>query len=390
MLSLSSSLHSEHLSLPFTLPEEWTATHQVVAILTGGTEHQFLDLVERGDIDLSQPIYLLVTQRSNSLAAAMEILTWINLHQGLAHILTEEVKSEESSSQTTNEEPTRLPDFQITPDPLPLTHYPLLVTPDPLPLTHIPSIIPMTIGIIGSPSDWLIASPYSPDILHDRLGIDIVNIPITEVTSLGKVESGLKGAERIYERLKEIIAHYHLNAITLRCFDLLTTVGNTGCIALSRLNDEGIPASCEGDVPTLVTMLLCQRLTGCPGFQANPARIDPQSGKILMAHCTLPLTMTTSHTLTTHFESGIGVAIHGELPEGPYTLVKVSGDLTRLFAENVTLTANQYAPDLCRTQVWLQTTPEAAQRLLFHPIANHHVLIPGHWKNTFHALLSEE
>lgn len=381
MLSLSSSLHSEHLSLPFTLPEEWTATHQVVAILTGGTEHQFLDLVERGDIDLSQPIYLVVTQRSNSLAAAMEILTWINLHQGHAHILTEEVKSEEviseaSSSQTTNEEPTRLPDFQIT--------------PDPLPLTHTPSIIPMVIGIIGSPSDWLIASPYSPDILHDRLGIDIVNIPITEVTSLGKVESGLKGAERIYERLKEIIAHYHLNAITLRCFDLLTTVGNTGCIALSRLNDEGIPASCEGDVPTLVTMLLCQRLTGCPGFQANPARIDPQSGKILMAHCTLPLTMTTTHTLTTHFESGIGVAIHGELPEGPYTLVKVSGDLTRLFAENVTLTANQYAPDLCRTQVWLQTTPEAAQELLSHPIANHHVLIPGHWKDTFHALIREE
>lgn len=248
----------------------------------------------------------------------------------------------------------------------------------------------MAIGIIGSPSDWLIASPYFPDILHDRLGIDIVNIPITEVTSLGKVESGLKGAERIYERLKEIIAHYNLNAITLRCFDLLTTVGNTGCIALSRLNDEGIPASCEGDVPTLVTMLLCLRLTGCPGFQANPARIDPQSGKILMAHCTLPLTMTTSHTLTTHFESGIGVAIHGELPEGPYTLVKVSGDLTRLFAENVTLTANQYAPDLCRTQLWLQATPEAAQRLLSHPIANHHVLIPGHWKDTFHALLSEE
>ena len=376
MLSLSSSLHSEHLSLPFTLPEEWTATHQVVAILTGGTEHQFLDLVERGDIDLSQPIYLVVTQRSNSLAAAMEILTWINLHQGHAHILTKEVKSEASSSQTTNEEPTRLP---INPS--------SFIDSSFIDSSFIDS---SKIGLIGSPSDWLIASPYSHEILHDRLGIDIVNIPITEVTSLGKVESGLKGAERIYERLKEIIEQYHLNAITLRCFDLLTTVGNTGCIALSRLNDEGIPASCEGDVPTLVTMLLCQRLTGCPCFQANPARIDPQSGKILMAHCTLPLTMTTSHTLTTHFESGIGVAIHGELPEGPYTLVKVSGDLTRLFAENVTLTSNQYAPDLCRTQVWLQATPEAAQELLSHPIANHHVLIPGHWKDTFHALLREE
>lgn len=368
---LSSSLHSEHLTLPFTLPQEWLDAHQVVAILTGGTEHQFLELVDHGDLDLSAPIHLLVTQRSNSLAAAMEILTWINAHQGHALILTksevktEEVKSEKSSSEASSEEPTILSINSSSSHPS------------------------SKLALIGSPSDWLIASTYSPDMLRERLGIEIVNIPITEVTSLGKVESGLKGAERIYERLKEIIAKHHINAITLRCFDLLTTVGNTGCIALSRLNDEGIPASCEGDVPTLVTMLLCQRLTGCAGFQANPARINPDTGEILMAHCTLPLTMTTSHTLTTHFESGIGVAIHGELPEGPYTLVKVSGDLTRLFAENVTLTANQYAPDLCRTQVWLQATPEAAQRLLSHPIANHHVLIPGHWKDTFHALLSE-
>ena len=99
---------------------------------------------------------------------------------------------------------------------------------------------------------------------------------------------------------------------------------------------------------------------------------------MLLAHCTIPLKMTESHEYTTHFESGIGVAIHGELPAGDYTLVKLSGDMKRLLAVNVTLTRCQYEKNLCRTQVWIQSTPIVSQYFLTDPIANHHVLIKGH------------
>ena len=334
---LSSSLHSEELRLPFEISEFWLQHHQAVAVLTGGTEGQFVELVHQDKLKIYEPIYLIVSQQSNSLAAAMEILAWLNSQGGVGKIVTS------------------APEDAVTD----------------------------RIGVIGQSSDWLIASWYDRDILRDRLDIEVVDIPIEEVTSLGKVDSGMKGAEAIYERLKEIIVKCHLTAITLRCFGLLKTVENTGCIALSRLNDEGIPASCEGDVPTLVTMLLCKRLTGCPGFQANPARIDPATGKMLFAHCTVPLSMTGTHSLATHFESGIGVAIHGELPTGDYTLVKVSGDLSRVFAENVQLVSNQYEPNLCRTQVWLQASPEAAQMMLTNPIGNHHVIVSGHHAEKF-------
>ena len=165
--------------------------------------------------------------------------------------------------------------------------------------------------------------------------------------------------------------------MTLRCFDLLTTVKNTGCIAMSKLNDEGIPAGCEGDIPVLLTMMACKKLTGEPGFMVNPARIQPD-GQILIAHCTIPLNMTEKHEYTTHFESGIGVAIHGDLPAGDYTLVKLSGDLKRLLAVNVTLLRCQYEQNLCRTQAWIQTTPIVSQYFLTSPIANHHLLIKGH------------
>ncbi|MBO6306513.1 MAG: hypothetical protein J6M55_03300 [Paludibacteraceae bacterium] len=241
---------------------------------------------------------------------------------------------------------------------------------------------PMWLGVVGKPSDWLIASTVDYREVKKRMNLELVDIPIEEMTSLGEVDPGMAGAEAVYQRLKEIVLRYDLQGVTLRCFDLLKTVKNTGCIALSKLNDEGIPAACEGDIPTLLTMMLCKRITGELCFQVNPARINAD-GQMLFAHCTLPLGMTTSHEYTTHFESGIGVAIHGELPTGDYTLVKLSGDMNRLLAVDVTLERCQYEPNLCRTQVWIKATPEVSNYFLTDPIANHHVLIRGHHAKEF-------
>lgn len=240
------------------------------------------------------------------------------------------------------------------------------------------------LGLIGKPSDWLIASVYDEEAIRSRLDCELVAIPISRLTSLGEVESGEAGALRIYERLREIVDEYQLNGLTLRCFDLLSTVKNTGCLALAKLNAEGIPAACEGDVPALLTMLLAKRLTGCTGFQCNPARLNTDTGEMLWAHCTIPLNMVQTYEYDSHFESGIGIAIHAELPLGDYTIVKVSGDLKRIFAEDVQLIRNQYEPNLCRTQVWIKTQ-QVIPYLLKDPIANHHIIVPGHHAAEFLA-----
>ena len=240
----------------------------------------------------------------------------------------------------------------------------------------------LRLGVVGKPSDWLIASTVNYADVLEVMNIEIVDIPIEQVTSLGEVDPGMKGAEAIYHRLKEIVEQYDLQGVTLRCFDLLKTVKNTGCIALSKLNDEGIPAACEGDIPTLLTMMIVKRITGELCFQVNPARVQAD-GKMLFAHCTLPLGMTEKHEYTTHFESGIGVAIHGDLPTGDYTLLKMSGDMQRMIAVDVTLERCQFEPHLCRTQVWVQATPEVSNYFMTNPIANHHVLIRGHHAKEF-------
>lgn len=345
-------MHKEELSLPFAVPDEWSAGRQCVAVLTGGTEAAFIELVEQGSITMQKPVFILASGTSNSLAASLEILSWVQQQCGQGRVLT-------SADQLQHAED-NLKDKYV------VTFSPKMSADD--------SSGYLRLGVVGEPSDWLIASKVDPEYILSQTGITLVKVPIEEVTSLGEVDPGIKGAERIYERLKELVGKYNLQGLTLRCFDLLSTVKNTGCVALSRLNDEGIPAACEGDIPLLLTMVLAKHKYGRTGFQVNPARIQPD-GKMLFAHCTIPLTMTVSHVYDTHFESGIGIGIHGELPEGKYRLMKLSPDLTQLIDEPVTLTANQYEPNLCRTQVWLQGSKKLAQRLLAHPIANHHLLV---------------
>ena len=111
-------------------------------------------------------------------------------------------------------------------------------------------------------------------------------------------------------------------------------------------------------------------------YEQNWWRAD---GKMLFAHCTLPLGMTEKHEYTTHFESGIGVAIHGELPIGAARIYKISADLQSCIDEEVELYANSYEDNLCRTQVLVSPSGHSAKELkryfLRSPLGNHHILV---------------
>lgn len=165
-----------------------------------------------------------------------------------------------------------------------------------------------------------------------------------------------------------------LDGLTLRCFDLLTALHNTGCLALAILNAEGTTATCEGDIPAMLSMAVARALTGGASFQVNLSRIE--GDRLLFAHCTVPLSLVRDYCYDTHFESGIGVAVHGELPEGPVTIFKLSPDCRRMFRREARLVANTYGDALCRTQVVVEA-PGAAEYFLRTPVGNHHILVPG-------------
>ena len=101
---IASSMHREEQRLPFELPAGWADSNQCVAVLTGGTEASFVELVNDGKIDLQQPIYLLASGQSNSLAASLEILAWIQQHGGAGRVLTSaaQIAVEESPQPDAN------------------------------------------------------------------------------------------------------------------------------------------------------------------------------------------------------------------------------------------------------------------------------------------------
>ncbi len=62
------------------------------------------------------------------------------------------------------------------------------------------------------------------------------------------------------------------------------------CLGFARLRDAGIPAACEGDMDSLLTMLVFQYAIDRAGFQGN-ATFDTSRNVVWTAHCTAPLKM---------------------------------------------------------------------------------------------------
>ena len=262
----------------------------------------------------------------------------------------------------------------------------------------------MRLGVVGRPSDWLISSDVDYAKARERFGVEIIDVSMEELLEeirtggfsipdairlnpLNAPKYGVPFADgdfdkalEIYGALSRIVRKYDLQGLTLRCFDLLGTVGSTGCMALAILNAEGITATCEGDVPAMVTMAIASRVAGTPGFQVNLSRIREEG--LLFAHCTVPLNIVDNYCYDRHFESGIGVAVHGEFSKGPVTLFKVGASMDRFFLAPATLVDNPYANNLCRTQVLLRPgagVAALADYFLREPLGNHHVILPGDW-----------
>lgn len=341
-------------------------THDLdlIYVRTGGTEGLFKQLLPQLLAKSKKSFRLLASNKSNSLPAAMEILSFLR-QQGLQG---EILHGSPEYITTRIQQLSGVEEGRILHN--------------------------CRLGIIGEPSDWLISSGVEHDAVKNRLGAELVDIPMRalldtldtipeqpapEASEVPQIHAALPGAYRIYLALKSLTEKHHLNGLTLRCFDLLDAVHNTGCWALAKLNSEGLVAGCEGDVPTMLTMMLLHALTGNSSFQANPASINPETGEILFAHCTVPFDMVRNYELDTHYESGIGVGIRGHVPEGPVTVCKVSGDLSRAFVAEGELVRNQAEPDLCRTQLLVRLTdPSNAEYFLTNPIGNHHVIAIGH------------
>ena len=199
---------------------------------------------------------------------------------------------------------------------------------------------------------------------------------LNDIKNKGFDSKSIEEALKIYNGFKAIVNKYKFDGITVRCFDLLEIYKNTGCLGLSLLNDEGIMAGCEGDIPALISMVILHNLTDGPVFMANPSSIDINQNEIILAHCTLPLNMPDEFYLKTHFESGLGVGIKGVIGEGEATIFKLSRDGKEYFVSGGEITENLDSENLCRTQIRFRMN-EGVKYFLQNSQGNHHLICKG-------------
>lgn len=328
----------EYLKEKFSELEAQYPDYTLCFIATGGTENEFLASLLSGAIHA--PFLILSDGYHNSFAASFEICSYLEKHCH-KHKLINFPLAEEITLDASQPSRSEAPRAETNPYSNPKVRNYLRDS---------------RIGLIGGASDWLISSDIDQDAVSMHFGCKFIPVDILELEAEFKAlqPSGerLEDAEKMYRALKTIVLRHRLTALTIKCFDLLDSCGTTACLALSKLNDEGIVSGCEGDIPALWTMMVAYACSGFAPFMANPSSSNSAEGSVDFAHCTIPLKMTLSHSLPTHFESGISVGIAGKLPLGEYTVMKIGG--ARLDKINIChgrIVANTVLDARCRTQV---------------------------------------
>ncbi len=343
-----------------TQVDDYEADLKLLFVQTGGSEGIFLENFER----LKPPYYLLTSGNNNSLAASLEIMTYLRLHNLPGEIIHGDL-------DYLSKRIIELAKIQKIKKELAKT----------------------SLGVFGKPSDWLISSLPNAEKLKSKLGISLCHIPLNEVIEKVKnlrlsFDSELDYADRIYQVLVELINSYHLAGLTIRCFDLLTSLKMTGCLALGKLNKEGIIATCEGDIMAMISMILIKLWFNQSSFQANPARIDVAKKEIVLAHCTVPFDMIESYEYDTHFESGIGIALKGKMKKEDVTIFRLSSSLDDYLIMEGRIIENLSEPNLCRTQIKVKLDSDPTI-LLKEPCGNHHLIFYGHHQKELDSLLKE-
>ena len=347
-------------------------------VLTGGTEQKLLNYIsERHKTHSDEPTLILAHPTHNSLPAALELLARLQQDgkRGRIVYLTDNTVQNKCYLDEALQD-------------LKLKHF----------------FQNARIGMVGDPSDWLVASSPSAQTVKRSWGSEVIPIDIEAVeqaimtfddASIRSYKQSLFGeashlvepsdaqldmAVKTYLAFKEVVGEYQLDALTVRCFDIVQHLQTTGCFGLAQLTDEGIIAGCEGDLVSTLGLLWTQRLLNTTPWMANPAQLDLETNRLCLAHCTVPRSLVQSYSLRSHFESGLGVGLQGVLPSGPVTLLRLGGkDLKQIWLAEGELLSAGNSEHLCRTQANIQLGKGGSvQDLLTKPLGNHIVMVHGH------------
>jgi len=157
----------------------------------------------------------------------------------------------------------------------------------------------------------------------------------------------LKLSARTYAALKQIAKETGAAGLAVRCWpELRDDLGVDVCLPMGVLGDDGIPCSCEADVPGALTMLMQFELTGRrfgPPALLDMVSIDAKNNSVGLWHCGVcspSLAQPGSlcfceHSIAKEWDpkTVTGLVLDLAMKPGPATLCRLQGtDASRFLA----------------------------------------------------------
>lgn len=355
----SEKLHADALeNMQLRYGQEFRQTDEkcdILYFLSGGSEAEAIDKLDKDSFQI-----LLADGKSNAYASALEVKAYSNQHGYRNELLFLDDAIDKSKFEKY--------------------------------ITAFAALHKMNgkrLGLIGEVSDWLVASNVDPELMKKKLGVELIKIPWDDVGDFQELltddsfmscyhagrQYNIEDAGKVNSLLKAVIDDYKLDAITVECFSLVQKKEVTACLSLSFLNDMGIPAGCEGDLCSILGMMLMKEMKDELPWMANIAGINDK--EVLFAHCTAPTSVLSEYHINTHFETGKGTAIHGRYKGRDVTVFRMNNSLDKVFTAHGDVVDGRYEKNACRTQLHVVLDEKVLQELKNNPLGNHHLIIPG-------------
>ena len=170
-----------------------------------------------------------------------------------------------------------------------------------------------TVVQVGKTADGFINLGYYADEIERNLGVQVIfysleeifrdmdAIPGEEASRLAETitkgacccsatEQELLMSARLILAVRRLKERYQASAFAISCWpEFQDNMHISTCLAFSRLGEEGIPVSCEGDVPGALTMLLARELSGSNPMLMDMVAMDEKADAISFWHCGMGL-----------------------------------------------------------------------------------------------------
>jgi L-fucose isomerase-like protein len=193
---------------------------------------------------------------------------------------------------------------------------------------------------------------------------------------------------RFYPAIRELVRRNHLDAYCVRCWPELRNLHKlTPCTAHALMSQDGIPNSCEVDLPALITTYILNRLAGTPAFNVDITAYLPEQGAIQFAHCGAAAPSLAGDPqrvrLRAHMRTGTGATVEFPFQEGTATLAKLlrpQGGKLRMFINRclVVQTGNVVRGSVA-TVIPEPTAKTFLDTMMREAVEHHVALVYGDW-----------